>query len=483
VTEAELRTLLEAMLDGSTTLDEAVDALRNGPFRVDRLPYATPDHHRALRQGLAEVVFGEGKDPGELEEIVRRLAAAGGTTLVTRVEESARRRLRAAFPGARVNEPARCVTVNPPGGPVGDGSRFVAVVAAGTTDVGVAEEAAEVCRAMRVRVRTEYDVGVSGLHRLLDRLPDIRRATAVVVVAGMEGALPSVVGGLVSRPVYAVPTSVGYGTAFGGVAALLAMLNSCAPGVAVFNIDNGFSAGIAAARVVLEAERAAAGAERAAAGADRAALQPDRRVLGGDRAPRGSADGRSAVRGGGARHQEERGDEQEPSRRHHGDGHPAEDRDVPECARYVGRAGPHVEGGAELQRDVVGRDEEAGTGQGKAVAPDPSVPDESPHRQDEDQGVHGDPLIPAEDARRESDDLREVEAPGRGDRRDPPGEPQDGALLPFQLRGHPAARRADRQKDEQHEPHSPREESEGGQGAGDGGVVQGTSGSGRDNRE
>ena len=257
MTEEELRVLLEGVRSGETPPDEVVRRLQEGPLRTDDLPFATLDHHRSLRQGLAEVVYGEGKTTDEVLEIGKRLAAHGGAVLLTRLDTEKKAALIASFPEARINERARTCLLNPPAekNPE-DGSAFVAVVSGGTADLPVAEEAVEVCVAMEVPIQRIYDVGVAGLHRVLQQVPNLRRASAVVVAAGMEGALPSVVGGLVSAPVIAVPTSVGYGASFHGLAALLAMLNSCAPGVTVCNIDNGLSAGIAAARVAKAVARA-----------------------------------------------------------------------------------------------------------------------------------------------------------------------------------------------------------------------------------
>jgi len=254
----EVAGLLARLQRGEITLEAAVDALRAGPFRTEQLGFADLDHHRALRQGLPEVVYGEGKTAEQILEIVRRLEKGGQPILVTRLRPDDQALLGATFPGARVNPRARTCIVNPPGdATAADGEPFVGVVAAGTSDLAVAEEAVEACAAMAVPTRTWYDVGVSGLHRLLRHVSDLQKASALVVVAGMEGALPSVVAGLVSCPVYGVPTSIGYGASFGGVAPLLAMLNSCAPGLTVANIDNGFSAGVAAARVVRSIRSAA----------------------------------------------------------------------------------------------------------------------------------------------------------------------------------------------------------------------------------
>jgi NCAIR mutase (PurE)-related protein len=253
----EIQKLLQEVADGSVSPRHALKRLLDGPLRTDELPFATLDHHRHLRQGLAEVVYGEGKTRDEILAIGERLSAPGVPVLLTRLGKKQRKALGERFHGGRENARARTFLIHPPEerGP-GDGEPFVAVVTGGTADLPVAEEAVEVCVSMDVPVHRVYDVGVAGLHRILSKVEAIREAAAVVVVAGMEGALPSVVGGLVRSPVFAVPTSVGYGASFQGLAALLAMLNSCAPGVTVSNIDNGFSAGIAAARVA----RAVAGA-------------------------------------------------------------------------------------------------------------------------------------------------------------------------------------------------------------------------------
>jgi len=267
VTPEELKDLLDGVARGEVSTEEAAGRLNDGPLRLDELGFANLDHHRHLRQGLGEVVYGEGKTVEEAVEIATRLSAAGAPVLLTRLDAEKIAALEGRFPDARLNTRARTVLVNPPDeqGPDGNlenpGPPFVAVVSAGTSDLPVAEEAVEVCVAMKVPVHRIYDVGVAGLHRVLQKVPMLREAAAVVVVAGMEGALPSVVGGLVSCPVFAVPTSVGYGASFKGLAALLAMLNTCAPGVTVSNIDNGLAGGIAAARVVktLERDRSQAG--------------------------------------------------------------------------------------------------------------------------------------------------------------------------------------------------------------------------------
>ena len=215
----------------------------------ERLPFATIDHLRPITQGHQEVIFCPGKTPGQVVAIAERLGAAGGTFLATRADPVHREALAARFPHAEVNVLGRTVYLpgDPESPPTGRGT--VLVCTAGTSDLAVAEEAAVTARALKNRVERLTDVGVAGIHRLLTQTDVLRSATVIIVVAGMEGALPSVVGGLVKVPVIAVPTSIGYGASFGGLAALLAMLNSCAAGVTVVNIDNGFGAAAAASRI------------------------------------------------------------------------------------------------------------------------------------------------------------------------------------------------------------------------------------------
>jgi len=218
----------------------------------ERLTFATIDHLRPVTQGHQEVIFCPGKTPAQVVAIAERLAAAGeggGTFLATRAERAQWEPLLARFPSAEFNELGRTVYLPPDPEPSPTGRGTILVVTAGTSDLPVAEEAAVTARAFKNRVERLTDVGVAGIHRLLTQTEVLRSAAVIVVVAGMEGALPSVVGGLVKVPVIAVPTSVGYGASFGGLAALLAMLNSCAAGVTVVNIDNGFGAAAAASRI------------------------------------------------------------------------------------------------------------------------------------------------------------------------------------------------------------------------------------------
>jgi len=246
VTRDRVLALLRQVADGDIAIGEALSRLSPDPSEM--LPYATIDHHRALRQGFPEVIFGEGKTTEQVVGIAEKLAAGENGFLVTRAAAEARKALQIRFGEAEVNELGRTVYLAP-GVPPRARLGPVAIVTAGTSDLPVAEEAAVTARALGNEVERLTDVGVAGIHRLLARGDLLSKAAVLIVVAGMEGALPSVVGGLVAAPVIAVPTSVGYGASFGGVAALLAMLNSCASGVTVVNIDNGFGAAFAASRI------------------------------------------------------------------------------------------------------------------------------------------------------------------------------------------------------------------------------------------
>lgn len=246
---AQLEALLADVAAGRLAPPAALERLRHLPF--ESLAFARIDHHRALRQGQPEVVFCEGKTVEQVVGICDRLAAATGTFVGTRASETMARALQSRFPAVVWNPLARTVVLeDDTQRPAGDAtSGPILVVSAGTSDLPVAEEAAVVAEAFGHRVERLHDVGVAGLHRLLASRDQLDEARVVIVVAGMEGALPSVVGGLVAAPVIAVPTSVGYGASFGGLAALLGMLNSCAAGVTVVNIDNGFGAAAAASRI------------------------------------------------------------------------------------------------------------------------------------------------------------------------------------------------------------------------------------------
>ncbi len=237
----ELKALLGRVRRGKVSPAEAAQQIRQAP--MERLGFATLDHERTLRSGFPEVVFGEGKRTPELVAIVRRLYARHGLVLATRVGDEARAVLARTFPRAQVHDRARAVVLARRM-PRARGN--VLVLCAGTADLPVAEECVVTARTMGSRVELVADVGVAGLHRLLAHRARLGAARVVVVVAGLEGALPSVVGGLVDRPLIAVPTRIGYGAHFGGLAPLLSMMNSCAPGVTVVNVDNGFGAGYAA---------------------------------------------------------------------------------------------------------------------------------------------------------------------------------------------------------------------------------------------
>jgi NCAIR mutase (PurE)-related protein len=246
VTPAQLRDVLARLASGALDVDGALGAIKHLPF--DDLGFARVDHHRQLRVGFPEVIFGQGKTATQVAAIAARLAGAGQNVLVTRLEATIAAEVQQSLPELDYDPVSRTAIVHvEPRRAATRGT--VLVVAAGTTDLPVAEEAARTLQAFGDPVERLHDVGVSGLHRLLASKEQLTQASVLVVVAGMEGALPSVVAGLVDRPVIAVPTSVGYGASFGGLAALLAMLNSCAAGVTVVNIDNGFGAAVAASTI------------------------------------------------------------------------------------------------------------------------------------------------------------------------------------------------------------------------------------------
>lgn len=236
--KARLEALLNDVRDGRTEVGDALHSLRNLPF--EDLGFAKLDHHRPLRTGMPEVVFASGKTDAQVATIFAHMANAGGNVLATRASRSCFEAVSAAEPRAEYHETARCITLEQTPAPQGNGT--IAVVCAGTSDLPVAEEAAVTARLMGNKVELIADVGVAGIHRLLAQRHALQSARVLIVCAGMEGALPTVVGGLVNAPVLAVPTSVGYGASFGGVAALLGMLNTCSPNISVVNIDNGFGA-------------------------------------------------------------------------------------------------------------------------------------------------------------------------------------------------------------------------------------------------
>ena len=249
MTESDLRRMLDDVRAGSVDADTAAGRIREAfataPF--EDLGFARVDTHRQARQGFPEVILGLGKTPAQIAAVAERIVANGQSLLVTRASKEAWEAVRLVAPGASYHEDARAITLKQ--GDVAAGVGTVLIACAGTSDLPVAEEAAVTAEIMGNVVDRLYDVGVAGLHRLLSEHERLRRARVLIVVAGMEGALPSVIGGLVRVPVIAVPTSVGYGASYGGISALLGMLNSCASGVAVVNIDNGFGAACLASRI------------------------------------------------------------------------------------------------------------------------------------------------------------------------------------------------------------------------------------------
>jgi pyridinium-3,5-biscarboxylic acid mononucleotide synthase len=251
VTREWLTQTLQKVKEGELSIAGAVRELSVLPY--EELNYAKIDHHRSLRSGFPEVIFGRGKTVEQIVDIAVRIASHSGRLLVTRAGQEAYEALKEKLPEAVYNPAAGTIVVNRQTETVARPG--IAVITGGTADIPVAEEAAVTAEVMGNKVERVFDVGVAGLHRLFDKLPRIRDSRVLVVVAGMEGALPSVVGGLVSIPIIAVPTSVGYGASFSGLAPLLTMLNSCAPGVAVVNIDNGFGAGYMAALINMDSQR------------------------------------------------------------------------------------------------------------------------------------------------------------------------------------------------------------------------------------
>jgi len=248
---SRLKKLLAEVKSGKVDIDGALEKLRHLPY--EDIGFAMVDHHRHLRQGAPEVIFCEGKKPSQVAAIAAKMIEKGSDVLATRAGRDMYKALKALDKRAVYHEEARAVVILHGKKKATEG--VVLVLTAGTTDIPVAEEAAVTARTLGSTVETMYDVGVSGIHRLFGRKDSVYGARVIVVVAGMDGALPSVVGGLVDKPVIAVPTSIGYGASFGGVAALLTMLNSCAPGVSVVNIDNGFGAGCMAHKINVLGEK------------------------------------------------------------------------------------------------------------------------------------------------------------------------------------------------------------------------------------
>lgn len=240
-----IKKLLEQVQSGRVDIEEAADKMANLPY--EDIEFARVDHHRDLRLGFPEVILGQGKTPEQITQIAERILTSSSNLLISRTTKGVFQRIRDLASDAEFHSEARMISVLRDRTERGDG--VIAIISAGTSDIPVAEEAAITATAMGNRVSRVYDVGVAGIHRLLGARPDFESARVIVVVAGMEGALPSVVGGMVSVPVIAVPTSIGYGASFDGLAALLGMLNSCASNVTVVNIDNGFGAGFVASLI------------------------------------------------------------------------------------------------------------------------------------------------------------------------------------------------------------------------------------------
>ena len=243
--EKDIKLLLENIRTKKLTVDQGLRKLRHLPF--EDIGFARIDHHRVLRQGFPEVLFGQGKTPKQILNIVKRMLPLKHNILITRTEESVYRKIKNLDKRAKFYQDSRTIVLLRDQIIRGNGT--ILIVSAGTSDIPVAEEAMVTAQAMGNQVETLFDVGVAGIHRLLSAQDQLQAAKVIIVIAGMEGALPSVVGGLVSAPVIAVPTSIGYGASFGGIAALLGMLNSCASNVTVVNIDNGYGAGFVASLI------------------------------------------------------------------------------------------------------------------------------------------------------------------------------------------------------------------------------------------
>ena len=250
--QTELRIILTNVYKNKLSPADAIKQLQNMPY--ENIDFAKIDHHRELRSGLPEVIYGQGKSIIQLKKIIRSLKNANSDTLATKLSSDTYKKLKTSLPkDAKYNEQAQTLVIR--NKKIKQSVGLITIVTAGTSDIPIAEEAAVTADLLGSRVETIYDVGVAGLHRLLDNIEAIKKARVLIVVAGMEGALASVVGGLVSQPIIAVPTSIGYGASFNGISALLTMLNSCATGIAVVNIDNGFGAGCMAHRINILAEK------------------------------------------------------------------------------------------------------------------------------------------------------------------------------------------------------------------------------------
>jgi NCAIR mutase (PurE)-related protein len=240
-----IRNILESVRKGETSIDDAMESLKHLPY--SDLGYAKVDHHRQIRRGYPEVIFCAGKTPSQVRGIIENMLPHGENILATRASHEVAKEIQAICPTAEYNELGRTITIRQK--EITPTSTYIAIVTAGTSDIPIAEEAAVTAEIFGNQIQRVYDVGVAGIHRLYDKLDILRGARVLVVIAGMEGALPSVVGGLVDKPVIAVPTSIGYGAAFQGIAALLGMLTSCTSGIGVVNIDNGFGAAYLASMI------------------------------------------------------------------------------------------------------------------------------------------------------------------------------------------------------------------------------------------
>ena len=250
--QKELEIILTNVYKNKLSPADAIKQLQNMPY--ENIDFAKIDHHRELRSGLPEVIYGQGKTIPQLKKIIQSLKKANSDTLATKISFDTYKKLKTSLPkGAKYNEQAQTLVIR--NKKIKQPAGLITIVTAGTSDIPIAEEAAVTADLLGSSVETIFDVGVAGLHRLLDNIEQIKKARVLIVVAGMEGALASVVGGLVSQPIIAVPTSIGYGASFNGISALLTMLNSCAPGIAVVNIDNGFGAGCMAHRINILAEQ------------------------------------------------------------------------------------------------------------------------------------------------------------------------------------------------------------------------------------
>ncbi len=250
--QEELKILLTKIYNKNLSPDDAIKQLQNLPY--ENLEFAKIDHHRELRNGLPEVIYSQGKSIPQLKKIIKSLQKADSNILATKLSAEKYKALKPFLPKkAQYNENGQTLVIKKDT-PI-EGKGLIAIITAGTSDIPIAEEAAVTASLLGSKVETIFDVGVAGLHRLLDNIEQIKKARVLIVVAGMEGALASVVGGLMAQPIIAVPTSIGYGASFGGIAALLTMLNSCATGISVVNIDNGFGAGCIAHRINLLGEK------------------------------------------------------------------------------------------------------------------------------------------------------------------------------------------------------------------------------------